>query len=383
MLLTKDALIALANELSIPQIEYAKMNREALTRLIALANIEKGNCPTEIADILRFVADKGSPMLAESISKLSDTQTHDAFKQWIASKKENGVRALCFIDRLHPEPVFVTRGRRAHTCVPIHVEIPGINFDGQKLFVDANTSRVPNWEFGRNKFILLDGEIVPAFDTSAENLERLRDFVNGENKLNELTAVTSIIHADNIEEIVKSFPLKFVAFDLVCLSPLFTRLQFLRATCDILGIEMVESPSNGESNLSFFRRIVKNGGEGIILKDPTGAYFFGESRAHKKWIKVKATVGGTDIDNNDGQDGFIIGFQKSYVMLNQVAAAIIGDADGKEIARISSFNTQTKYEMFAEPEKYLGKALTFRSSSTTTAKKKGSHARFVSWRPDK
>jgi ATP-dependent DNA ligase len=107
-----------------------------------------------------------------------------------------------------------------------------------------------------------------------------------------------------------------------------------------------------------FEDILKQGGEGIVVKQIESKYYPGERSA--AWIKVK---------ESDTYDFVIMGFTKGKGKYhNQVGAIIYGAYVGGELKRLGTSGGMTDAErmrMTRNPRKYIGRVAEFEATETT------------------
>jgi ATP-dependent DNA ligase len=149
------------------------------------------------------------------------------------------------------------------------------------------------------------------------------------------------------------------------------KLKEVLKTINFKHWELVKTLPNKE--LSFLK-VVRDGGEGVILK-ATGSYYFEDTRSHD-WIKVKKT---------DTYDGVIIGMNEGEGKYKgTLGALVIGqykDGELVEVATISGMTDDERKMFWNEDVRYLTKVVEFEAQEKTDGRYR--HPRFVRMRKDK
>ena len=193
------------------------------------------------------------------------------------------------------------------------------NSDTNYLPIPYNTkiyTGLIDWSQIHDTFIL-DNEIIctnPNIQTSLNNLETETG----------LQAVTSLLALNKEDTLFlqKQYnrPLKFMAFDCIYWNgewlldkPLKERREYLvKAVGQMINAGFNIAINNWKfvNKKAFYKNIIKNGGEGCIIKDVNSVYKPISSRAHRSWIKVKKTMNEmlNETGTGDTIDGWISGY---------------------------------------------------------------------------
>lgn len=254
---------------------------------------------------LKLILELESPMLA---AQQKDVKPHIEEQLWVdnnhwtAEEKRDGVRMLTMI--------FNTGGFSAFSRNNSDVNYLPIPYNSR-----IYTGQI-DWSKIQDSFIL-DNEIIctnPNIQTSFANLQT-------ETMLQAVTSLLSL-NKDETIQIQKDYdrPLKFIAFD--CLywngewlldKPLKERREYLQKAVQ----QMQDAGFNIELNQwvtvnkkAFYKNIIKNGGEGIIMKDVNSVYKAVSSRSHRSWVKVKKVLSEilTESGTGDTIDAWITGY---------------------------------------------------------------------------
>ena len=178
-------------------------------------------------------------------------------------------------------------------------------------------------------------------------------------------------------------PPRYVAFDLLyydgedyrSLTQL-DRKTVLRPLVESIGNPLITlAPTlTGDKRLSY-EQIVSSGGEGVILKDVSGAY--GESGA---WIKVKkySTLDVVVTGFTDAK----IGVTGKYLGLIGAVKVSVWSSGGEliEVGRVSGMDDDLRREISANKDGWLGRVVEIRAQEF--ARDRLRHPRFVRERPD-
>ena len=278
--------------------DYVKVLREYYLNKIFKG---KDNAPTS----LKLMLELETPMLACQQKDAKPEQVKimwDDDNKYSIEEKMDGARMLTMI--------FNTGGFSAFSRN---------NSDTNYLPIPYNTkiyTGTIDWTKIEDTFIL-DNEIIctnPNVKTSFNNLET-------ETGLQAVTSLLALNKEDTIR-IQKEYnrPLKFMAFDCIYWNgewimdkPLKERREYLIKAVQ----QMIDAGFNIEVNKwqynnkkAFYKNIIKNGGEGCIIKDATSVYKPTSSRAHRSWIKCKKTMSEmlSETGTGDTIDGWISGY---------------------------------------------------------------------------
>lgn len=192
--------------------------------------------------------------------------------------------------------------------------------------------------------------------------------------------------SDHAQELLENgWKVRYYVFDILQYKgkdlrnlPLKTRKQYLKQLVGELPAHIrknwvyLEPSKNLKES---FDRIVKDGGEGVILKNINSVY--AEGKRNKDWIKVKKI---------ETYDGVIIGYQPGTGKYKHLfGALLIGQyVDGKlqEVAKVSGMTDAQRIHIWKNKEKFLGAVIEFEAQEPTKAKRYR-HPRFERFRPDK
>ena len=255
---------------------------------------------------LKLMLELESPMLA---AQQKDVKPEVEAKMWednneyTIEEKRDGARMLTMIFNTGGFSAF-SRNNSDTNYLPIPYN--------SKIYIGQI-----DWSKIENTFIL-DNEIIctnPNVQTSFNNLQT-------ETQLQAVTSLLSLNKEDTLQ-IQKDYdrPLKFISFDCIYWDgewimdkPLKERRDYLLRAVK----QMQEAGFNIEVNQwrtmnkkSFYQNIIKNGGEGCLIKNINSTYKATSSRAHRDWIKVKKTMSEmlTETGTGDTIDAWITGYQ--------------------------------------------------------------------------
>jgi len=266
------------------------MSGKKLTKADCVLVLRKANLPegglqyNEITPMLCF---------AEWNLKLVEQKDIWTSKRWIAQKKLNGCRLI------------------------IHF-VKGVG-----VFAHSRTISVKTWRFQELTDKLLWNDFVPDFDATIDSeviVEKPIDTrgvtAKGELTKTSLHSTTSLLHlessASHKVQIEQDAPLMIQCFDIMKFEdrrltsmPLHMRLGAL----DLFKYRIAETEIGkyfqfpewtAENKKEFAKKIMAEGGEGVILKNLEHKYVFSSSRPRKGWVKVK---------RKREHDAFVSGFQ--------------------------------------------------------------------------
>ena len=265
-----------------------------------------------------------------------------------------------------------------------------------------------DWTKIENTFIL-DNEIIctnPNIQTSFNNLQTETG----------LQAVTSLLALNKEDTIFlqKEYdrPLKFMAFDCIYWDgewlldkPLKERREYLYKAVS----QMISAGFNVEGNKwystnkkAFYKNIIKNGGEGCIMKDINSIYKPVSSRAHRSWVKVKKTMNEmlNEVGTGDTIDGWISGYTlgegKNEGKIGAFEVSInleceVGSVITHKIAYVGGFDDALRDDMTLIDEngnvtlnpKYYGKIVEVDGYGISSRVMRLRHAVLIRFRDDK
>jgi bifunctional non-homologous end joining protein LigD len=191
---------------------------------------------------------------------------------------------------------------------------------------------------------------------------------------------------ENAQELLKNgMGIKYYAFDILYYKgkdlrgrPLTTRKAYLRQFINELPDHIKKNwvyLEPVENSKKSFDQIVKNGGEGVILKTLNSAY--SEGKRNKDWIKVKKF---------STYEGVIIGYHPGTGKYESLfGALLVGQyIDGKltEVARVSGMTDLQRTQIWTHKQKFLGTVIEFKAQEPTKAKRYR-HPEFLRFRNDK
>jgi len=131
---------------------------------------------------------------------------------------------------------------------------------------------------------------------------------------------------------------------------------------------------------SFFEKIIKKGGEGVVLKNLDSPYNITKSRPITGWIKMKKeeTIDAFISDYVDGNVG--TSFE------GKVGALILScylDGRAVEVARVSGIDSPLRDNITLDRAGYIGKCVELSGQEFTARNHKLKHAKIIQWRNDK
>ena len=234
----------------------------------------------------------------------------------------------------------------------------------------------------------------------------------------QLQAVTALLSMNTIDSIriqrEEKCPLLFKTFDCIYYNgewlidrPLIERRNYLKKALQQLqlaGFRAQLPKSNISNKKAFYQAIIKENGEGIVLKRIDSPYTPTSSRAHRDWVKVKRSFSESLEMQGlaDTIDGFITGFEpgsKDKANANLVGTLIIstylrddeGNITTHEIAHVSSISDDLRKEITTYDEEgnpilkqdYYNKVVEVDGQCISARAKRLRHAVLVRFRPDR
>ena len=210
-------------------------------------------------------------------------------------------------------------------------------------------------EDGQVEMFSRAGKPITNFDdTVGKELATLPNGVyDGEVMDDDFIALMRQVHRKKAN-VTKSY---FMLFDVVTLeewenrqgtNPLTVRRQNIEACFKdkdfeyLRLIEHKEVDANTESIMAYHKECVERGFEGAMLKNPDMPYNFGRSDAV---VKVK-TMNDADLK--------VVGFKEGRGKNKGTLGAIIVDYEGVEVDVGSGFDDETRHEVWANKEKFIG-----------------------------
>jgi len=344
-------------ELEGKPLEFTKqeVSLEALKNMVAAHFIRPDTLP------------QIQPMLATDAGIFTDEaaeQVNDA--KYAIEPKFNGVRMLCFL--LNGRVRFQTRGRSLHT----------------QLFTER-TDHYPQFhkpypeEYDGT---VLDGELV-AYPNTPNRKSRLWC----DNDLHLAMSINGGGALSGIEVQEKRGWARYIVFDILSLGgmnvekePLKVRRKLLKEHLSKLGLGFDLTPQwipgKRFSVKERYDAVVKQGGEGLIIKDRESRY---ERRRAKTWWKFKRF---------EEEVGYIHSIHKmgDRGIAGMVGSVVVADKDGNKIAIVGSLSHEDRRKMVGEngqlsPE-YVGKKVLIRYHVKHKETGNPHHARLVAWLDD-
>lgn len=255
---------------------------------------------------LKLMLELESPMLA---AQQKDVKPEVEAKMWednneyTIEEKRDGARMLTMI--------FNTGGFSAFSRNNSDTNYLPIPYNSKIYIGEIDWSKIENT-------FILDNEIIctnPNVQTSFNNLQT-------ETQLQAVTSLLSLNKEDTLQ-IQKDYdrPLKFISFDCIYWDgewimdkPLKERRDYLLKAVQQMqdaGFNIEVNQWRTMNKKAFYQNIIKNGGEGCLIKNIKSTYKATSSRAHRDWIKVKKTMSEmlTETGTGDTIDAWITGYQ--------------------------------------------------------------------------
>ena len=352
---------------------HDSMTNAQLESTIASSELRKmGACR---ADFIR--EDIGEPMLAYPAAKLDKHYVEQVLNSplWYAQPKYNGVRILLVCDPNDHTLHLYGRNRSVKNLV--YKDYTGT------ILLKRSGEFLDRLELDSHPFIL-DCE---AWSTG---------YIMGEDGVEERdnNALTTILTTKD-KALRESYqkttcPVTITAFDMVPLKdksqPLLKRYEELTKLVKNLNIDNIQLPEfmSNKSKEQLFKSYVRNGGEGLVLKNIDCRYIPG-SRAKEFQIKMKRNVSGftgyevdafiSDIyDTPEWSKKGLIGGLKLSAYLEGAEAS----GDPVVIANVTGMPIAIREDITENPEKYLNGVLVIDGMDISRRNKLITHAK-VDW----
>jgi ATP-dependent DNA ligase len=214
-------------------------------------------------------------------------------------------------------------------------------------------------------YTVLDGEIMPPFGCDFHDLAA---FMNSD------VATAQKMIVDHGPPTYRVFDVLFADGVDVREQPQIERRRILVHTLREIRNPLISKVEQMQPSRHIYEQIVRDGGEGVILKNICGGY--GESG---QWIKVKKFV---------TIDAIVTGFTQARVgrtgkFLGQVGAVVLSvlkDGVMVEVAQASGMSDELRLGMTQSPEKWLGRVVEIRAQEW--GQDRLLHPRFERMRPD-
>lgn len=354
-----------------------------------------GNIPKHLQLILNYE----SPQLCCQYKDLKPAEEAEVWNdnnKWVAEQKEDGCRML----------IVYTKGEGFHFYTR--------NISVKDFLPEEYSSKIylPNLNTNLDHDFIIDSEIICTNSSISTKLNDKKGVITE----CQLQAVTALLALNSVEslEIQKNenCPLEFHVFDILYFDknltdlPLVKRIDYFKlglAELNKSNILYRRVYSTMVNKKAFYLNIIKNGGEGIILKDLTQPYLSTNLR-HSNWVKVKRTLSEmSGIEGmNDTIDAWVTGWKPATEGKGhdgQIGALILstnilredGTSYVHEIAycpnltdaereRISVKDSEGKLALL--PEMY-GKVFEVDGQAITARSLRLKHPRIIRPRPDK
>jgi ATP-dependent DNA ligase len=303
---------------------------------------------------------KATPSEAEAVShdvepmaagKLEGAELDAVWEDagWVAEEKLDGAR---YILHLLPNANRLF-SRRKSTVDGLRVE---------------RTDNVPHLRDLKHKLkgTILDGEIVVGKHCRSNDVARIMG--------------SNCNRAAEVQE--ASGYVTYKVFDILVLKgtdlrnlPYHERYSILEEVLEELDSDYMEAPERATKNKKeFFERIIKAGGEGVILKDLEGRYI--EGSRSTAWAKVKreSTWNVICTGFTRGKNAFADTF--GAIKLSMYKAGVL-----TEVGQCSGMTLEIRNAVHNDRQAYLGKVLEVTGQEFTSAGRIR-HPRFKGWRMD-
>lgn len=268
-----------------PVASGKRLSKDDCVKILREYHLPEGGLPyTELTPMLCFAEWNLKP---EEQAKVWKSPT------WVAQRKLNGCRLI-----MH----FVA---------------------GKGVYAHSRTISLKTWRFQELTQQLLFRDFVPDFDATIDCeviVEKPIDTrgytAKGELTKTSLHSTTALLHlepeASRKVQIEQDAPLTVQVFDIPKIddfdlrpAKLSQRLKYLQVFMDRISVTDVAKyfqfvPVTAEDKRGYFEKIVKEGGEGVILKNLNATYEDSSSRSRDGWIKVKKRI---------EYDAFVSGFK--------------------------------------------------------------------------
>lgn len=382
--------------LPIPLIKYT---RQDLVDILAQESLRLIQNPSwALLQRLKIV----SPMLCFQFKNLHQHEQKRIMDStdWIAEKKQNGNRQIIFY---HPEEGFHFFSRN----VSVEDYLPVCYTENVLLIKDNKVSTPESFKGLFKRSFILDSEVVvenPNIDTA---LYSTHGVVTG-SELNAVSAIMALNPVASKKIQMEQAPLKFMVFDILHFDgedvqnrPLRIRRKLLEEIVSKLNTILPLHISEyviGEAKQEFFNQIIKEGGEGVVLKNLNSTYISTTSRSRTTQVKLKRSFANTVKDSADLNpasdfDVFITGFVPSkedkgwsHLIGALECSVILRRSDGSEkehhICSISGIPMELREKMTIKDKdgkptlnpEYLNRVITVDGQSVTSRSLRLAHA---------
>lgn len=354
--------------------------------------------PTGIPEKLKLMLEIESPMLCSRFTEFTPEEQEKMWnsKEWIASVKEDGARMILIIS--NGKVGLYSRNISVKNFLPV-------DYSDNVYFGNTDFSSIKDT-------LILDCEIVST-NPNINTVLGSRGCVT-ESQLQATTALLALNPAESIRiQKDEDCPLQFRTFDIlykngwVIDKPYLERAKLLKSVLPSVmatGLNIVEVLTNYSNKKAFYKAIVAQGGEGVVLKNLSSPYVASSSRSKGGWVKVKRTMS-ESIQNaglGDSIDCFVTGFEpgdetkgwKGLVGALEFSCYLRdknGDLKPHVIAHISNLTMDLRKAMTevgadGEPKlksEWYGKCASVDGQAVSARVRALKHARLVDWRPDR
>lgn len=355
--------------------------------------------PNGVPSYLERMLTIESPMLAAQSKHIPEAEMEKIWNsdEWVAQEKIDGCRSISFWSQKEGFHMF-SRNISVKTYLPVdysdNVYLP--NLDLSKI-VDEFT---------------LDAEI----ESSNPNICTVmgnKGVVTG-SQLNACTALLAMNTEDSIRiQKEENCPLRFKGFDVLWFNgksvmdlPYIERAKILKkvvAQLQEAGVPITIPTGVWKNKKQFYKVMLAQGKEGVVLKNLKAPYYATTSRSHKAWLKVKRTLAQASGMEGlcDTIDAWVSGYEpadenKSWAGLigALIFSVTVRRADGTTyehpIAKISNIDLELRKKMTEVvngvptlKNEYYGKVASVDGQAISAREKRLKHAVLVEWRPDR
>lgn len=388
----------LSIELPYTETKLGKTDYILALRKYYMDQLYGNNIPKTLSAILNI----DSPMLCQRMNYLQPDIQNSLWlsKDWIAETKLDGVRFM--LVKFNNDWQYYSRNISVKDFLPV-------SYAGN-ILEDWDKEKIP-YDF------ILDCELTSLDDSISTEMES-----RGVVTVAQLQAITALLALNahdslNIQKKLKSQEgrpvIQFNCFD--CLyykdnwllnRPLVERkIEMLKVFEDLKKSGMqIELPYSAYTNKKqFYKAVVAQGGEGIVLKNLYSKYSTANNRLSDGWVKVKRSMSESSVMTGLGDtiDAYITGFEPADE--NKAWAGLVGalqfsvilkKEDGTEtnhvIANIASLPLELRKEITetvdGKPtlkQEWYGKVAEIDGQAVSGRAKALKHARLIKWRPDK
>lgn len=405
--------------------------------------------PNGIPLYMKLLLQLESPMLCKRMSEFTQSEQDGIFSSphFIAEQKEDGVRMLIIL--FNNQWYFFSRNNSVEDFLPVPYK------DNIYLDLLPITNESPLY----NQVLILDSEVIctnPNINTKMYN----RTGVITETQLQAVTALLSLNSQSTLElQKSESVPLSFKVFDILYSTlpngidnssnkssgnsvdsignsslgnqsignsslnkdlsigmdnldshwlthlPLYQRSSILDSILPLLvsiNFPATRPLSTYDNKLSFYKTLLSQGKEGIVLKNIHSQYLSNNTRSSSGWIKVKRSMSSTLDSISDTIDAYVTGYEladsnKSWSNLigSLIFSVLLEDESGNfnphPIAKISSIpmdlrQSITDYDSDGNPiltKSFYGKVASIDGQCISARSHRLKHAVLVNWRDDR